>query len=183
MNLFTRCTVTFVAISLLAGQSVEAQNPQIRDGLWFNVGFGVGSLGCSDCDGRESGLGGGLALGGTLSDKVQLGVFSNWWTKSEDGVTLSAGSLTGAIRFYPSATGGFFLVGGLGLGILRASLFDPGFDPGSFSETGFAAILGLGYDIRVGRMLSLTPFWNGIGMSFDGGDVNFGQLGLGLTIH
>jgi hypothetical protein len=32
--------------------------------------------------------------------------------------------------------------------------------------------------------VSITPFWNGVGMTFSGGgDANFGQLGLGLTIH
>ena len=34
-------------------------------------------------------------------------------------------------------------------------------DFGSETETGFGALLGLGWDIRVGKNVSLTPFWNG----------------------
>lgn len=83
------------------------------------------------------------------------------------------------MRFDPSATGGFFLLGGLGVASLDLKLEGLG----SGSDTGVAALLGLGYDIRIGRTLSLTPFWNGIGMNFDGYDANFGQLGLGLTVH
>ena len=94
----------------------------------------------------------------TVSRKVLLGVSSNAWTKSESGVTLTAGTLTAAIRFYPSATGGFFLTGGLGVGTLDLAITGLG----SASETGFGALLGLGVDLRAGRNVSLTPFWNGL---------------------
>ena len=33
------------------------------------------------------------------------------------------------------------------------------------SEFGVGLMLGLGWDIRVGRNVSLTPFWNGFAMS------------------
>ena len=181
----TRHCVTLLAVlvlAMIAPQRAEAQHPQTRHGFWFNVGFGYGTLGCQDCNGREGGFSGGLALGGTLSDKVMLGVATNGWTKTEGGATLTAGTVTAALRFYPSRTGGFFLLGGLGLGTL-----DAGVDAGAFqvsaSETGAGALIGLGYDIRVARNLSLTPFWNGLGMTFDGGDVNVGQIGFGLTVH
>lgn len=108
-----------------------------------------------------------------------LGAGTNGWTKKEDGVTLTAGSLTALVRFYPSETGGFFLLGGLGIGTIDVSI--SGF--GSASETGAAALLGLGYDIRVGTNVSITPFWNGVGISASDADANFGQIGLGITIH
>jgi hypothetical protein len=44
-------------------------------------------------------------------------------------------------------------------------------------------MLGVGWDIRVGRNVSLTPFWNGFAMSNSNGDANVGQFGLGFTIH
>lgn len=31
--------------------------------------------------------------------------------------------------------------------------------------------------------ISLTPFWNGVGGSFNGAGANFGQIGLGFTWH
>jgi hypothetical protein len=159
--------------------ALEAQMPQSREGFWFNVGLGYGSLGCQDCAGREGGLSGGLALGGTLSRKVLLGVGTNSWYKDQDGVRLTASTATATVRFYPSATGGFYLMGGLGLGVIDVAVAGLG----SASETGAGAVLGLGYDVRVSRNMSLTPYWNGVGISNSDGDMNFGQIGLGLTIH
>lgn len=157
----------------------EAQYPQTRQGFWFNIGFGYGSLGCDNCSGREGGFTGGLSLGGTLSQKVLFGVGTAGWSKSEGGATLTVGTLDARIRFYPSATGGFFLTGGLGVGTISAAL--AGF--GSSSVTGVGVVLGLGIDFRVGKNLSLTPFWNGFAVRSSTSDVNVGQLGLGLTVH
>lgn len=168
-----------VGISLGLPAIASAQHKQTRQGFWFNVGLGYGSLGCQDCSGREGSLSGGLALGGTLSQKVVIGAGTNGWTKSEGGVTLTVSTLTALIRFYPSATGGFFLLGGLGVGTISGSI--SGF--GSSSETGTGAVLGLGYDFRVGENVSLTPFWNGFATNTSNADANVGQIGLGVTIH
>jgi hypothetical protein len=150
-----------------------------RMAFWFNAGFGYGSLGCQDCNGRTGSLTGGIALGGSVSQKVLLGVATTGWAKSENGAELDVGTLVAVIRFYPSATGAFFLLGGLGVGSIHGeSSF-----VGSQTETGFGALLGLGYDIRVGRNVSLTPFWNGFAVNASNDDANVGQLGLGLTIH
>lgn len=174
-----------VLVTLLLGIAVlahtpaaSAQNPQTRSGLWGNVGFGVGSYGCEGCDGRESGGAGTFAIGGTLSRKVLLGAGVNVWTKEINGVDVTAGTVTAMIRFYPSATGGFFLVGGLGYGTEQISSGGT-----SLSESGGGAVLGLGVDIRVGKKVSLTPFWNGNAISLDSGNSNFGQLGISLTVH
>ena len=150
-----------------------------RDGFWFNGGLGYGSLGCEDCDGRTGAVSGGLALGGTISQKVLLGVGSNGWTKSENGAELTVGTLLAVIRFYTSDTGGFFLLGGLGVGSIHGEV--SGF--GSDTETGYGALVGLGYDIRVGDNVSLTPFWNGFAVRTSYDDANVGQLGLSVTVH
>ena len=169
-----------LAASLVTSGKAEAQNPHTREGFWFNLGFGVGSLGCSECeDARETGPTGGLALGGTLSNQWLIGAFSNGWTKTIDGATVTAGTLVVGARFYPSATGGFFLLGGIGIGRLEIEV--PGF--GSAAENGSGALLGLGWDIRIAPNVSATPFWNGAGIKVSGGDANFGQLGIGITIH
>ena len=101
------------------------------------------------------------------------------WTKSEGGETLTVGTLDARIRFYPSATGGFFLTGGVGLGSISAGVSGLG----SASETGLGLLLGLGVDIRVAKNLSFTPFWNGFAVRSSGSDANVGQIGVGLTIH
>lgn len=172
-----------VVTTMMAGPAdLYAQRMQTRDGFWFNLGLGWGSRGCEDCAGREGGFSGGPGLGGTLSQKVLLGASYNFWTNTENDITFTAGTLTAAIRFYPSSTGGFFLLGGLGVGTFDVEVEFLGGDARS-TETGFGALLGLGYDIRVGRNVSLTPYWNGFAVSYDGGDANVSQLGLGVTIH
>lgn len=164
----------------LAAMPLAAQDrPNTRTGFWFNLGIGGGTLGCDDCDGRESGGTAQIALGGTINSRVLLGASSNAWAKTVDGTTLSMGSLTAVVHFYPSATGAFYLTGGLGVGNLKIE--DNFF--GTATTSGATAILGVGYDWRVGKNFSVTPFLNGIGGSFDGGGVNFGQVGVGVTWH
>jgi hypothetical protein len=128
-------------------------------------------LGCSDC---VSGLSGNLSLGGKLNDYVLLGGGTTGWARDVDGELLTVGTLDARVRVYPVKTSVFFLTGGFGLGSVSYS---------DDSEYGFGAIFGLGWDIRVGRNVSLTPFWNGFAMSNDLLDANVGQLGLGVTIH
>ena len=168
-----------VLLALAAPAGAHAQQPPKREGFFFNIGLGAGSLGCSDCDECVTGLSGGIAIGGALNPQWTLGAFSNGWTKSENGATLTAGTLVLGARFYPAVESGFFLLFGLGLGAVE--LAAPGF--GSASQTGTGALLGLGWDVRIAENVSLTPFWNGAGISFSGGDANFGQLGVGFTIH
>lgn len=169
-----------VVLALLQSVPANAQGrPQTRDGFWFNGGLGFGSAGCDGCSGRESALTIALGAGGTLSPKVLLGASIDGWSKSEGGATITIATLLARLRFYPSATGGFFLTAGLGLGSVRAEL--TGF--GSDTETGTGALLGLGYDLRVGNTVSLTPFWNGFATHTSNTDFNVGQLGLSVTVH
>jgi hypothetical protein len=147
--------------------------PQTRAGLWFNGGLGFGSFSCNGCDGRLSGLSGGLSLGTTIDERLLVGIGTAGYARSVDGTLLSVGTLDARARFYPVRTSGFFMTGGLGLGTLSVD---------SITEHGVAAVLGLGWDVRVRPNLSLTPFWNGIGISAGPGE-GFGQLGLGITVH
>jgi hypothetical protein len=157
-----------------AAGDVVSGHPQTREGFWFNAGLGIGSLGCKDCIGRENGLSGGLSLGATINDRLLLGVGTTGWAKSEEGETLTVGTLDARLRFYPARKAGFFVTGGFGLGTLRFA---------GESETGLGLVLGVGWDIRVGRNVSLTPFYNGFAMRSDLVDANVGQLGVGITIH
>lgn len=148
--------------------------PHLRRGFWFSAGLGFGSLGCQDCIGREDGLSGGISLGTVVSDRVLLGVGTTGFAKTILGETFSVGTLDARVRFYPVRTSGFFLNGGIGLGSVSYA---------GDSEFGVGLMLGLGWDIRVGNNVSLTPFWNGFAMSNSNVDANVGQLGIGFTIH
>jgi hypothetical protein len=170
-------------IVLLVANTASAQVPApnagsslpTRQGMWFNAGLGLGSLGCQDCDGqRENGPSVGLSFGWTLNDRVLMGIGTTGFAKSVEGDTFTVGTLDARVRFYPSRTKGFFLNGGLGLGSMSFA---------GESEIGAGVMLGLGWDIRVGENVSLTPFWNGFAMSNSNVDANVGQLGIGITIH
>jgi len=174
------------ALSVLlfvATTTLSAQRPQTREGFWANLGLGWATLGCDDCDDRIEGAGAALALGGTLSPKWQLGGAVNNWYKSEDNTTLTVTLVSVVAKFYPAERAGFYLMGGLGVASIDAQIGSDDLNV-SGRETGTGILLGLGYDIRIGRNVSLTPFWNGVATKYDGGgDLNFGQLGLGITIH
>jgi hypothetical protein len=169
------CVISSLSVAGVA----QAQNAQVRDGFWFSGGLGYGLLGCDGCGEREGGLSGGLSLGGTISPRFLLGVGTSGWTKSEGGGRLTVGLVDARVRFYPSSKGGLFLTGGVGIG--SAELNVSGF--GSATETGPGVILGLGYDMRVSRNTSITPFWNGYAMKNDNIDANVGQIGLAVTLH
>jgi len=169
----------FIAlVALLAPSLLTAQRPQTRQGFWFNGGLGWGSAGCDGCDGREEAPTIALAVGGTLNQKFLLGASIDGWSKSEGGTTLTIVTLLARVRWYPSARGGFFVTGGVGLGTVDA-------EAGGLSgnENGTGALLGIGYDIRIGRMTSLTPFWNGFATHTSSTDFNVGQIGLSITTH
>ena len=149
--------------------------PLVREGFWFSGGLGLGSVGCQDCEGeRWNGLSGGLSLGGTISPKFLLGIGTSGFSRTIDGETVSVGTLDTRIRFYPSNYHGFHINGGIGLGSLSID---------GESEFGAGVMFGVGWDIRVGRNWSLTPFYNGFAMASESADANVGQLGLAVTIH
>jgi outer membrane protein with beta-barrel domain len=156
-------------------------HPQTRQGFWIGFGLGYASLSfsCSGCSGSEGGLGGYLKMGGTLSPKLLIGGETNGWAKSENGTTVTAGNASAAVYFFPSPSGGLFLRGGLGVATLSASN-----GGSSASQSGFGATFGLGYDIRVGTNMSITPVanynWGNLG---SGVKQNVVQLAVGLTWH
>lgn len=151
-----------------ASAASAAPDPQERQGFWIGLGAGVGSAHatCDDCDGegRETGFAGNMRLGGTLNERLLLGAEVNGWSKEEEGVTLDLYNFTGTLTFYPQASSGFFVKGGVGLAFL-----DTQFREGSTTVTvdlgtGLSLLAGAGYDIRVGRKISITPavsFWYG----------------------
>jgi hypothetical protein len=155
-----------------------AQHPQTREGFWFSGGLGYGSLGCDGCGDRTGGSSGYLRVGGTLNPHLLLGVETDGWYKSESGTTLTQGNLMGAAYWYPTVTSGLFLKGGVGYARLSADSFY-----GAGSTSGWGAIVGLGYDIRVGGNTSITPTANWFNGSFDGGSTDVLQLGVGVTLH
>lgn len=177
-----RVTGFCALLTAVLATSAFAQQAQTRQGLWLGGGMGYGSMGLS-CDGcgdldREGGLSGYAKVGGTLRPNILLGVELNGWTKSEGTATVTMGNMSGAAYWYPMATQGLFLKAGAGYSTLRVED-----DFGDASDSGFGFLGGVGYDVRVGRNLSITPVANWFRGGFDGGSANVLQFGVGVTSH
>ena len=199
MRATARCLAFAAGLALALTSVAQAQHPQTREGFWIGFGFGYGSAGLtctSPCAFNSSAKGGGatgyIKLGGTLNSKVLLGGEVNGWTKNISGATPTTtetvGNVSGAVYFYPAPASGFFLKGGVGFAdyILSGG-------GSSVSGSGFGFLAGLGYDIRVGRNVSLTPTANFyFGADGDVSDVSGTapsvkhtviDFGLGITFH
>ena len=190
-----RFAILAVAVGLLvpAGE-LFAQRPQAREGFNIGFGFGGGSAGidCSGCETRrQSGTVFYLNVGGTINQHLTLGGELNGFGYSSDNEDDTIGSLMMVAHFYPAPAMGFFLAGGAGLTSLS---LDNHVDQVNVTSTGGGVQIGAGYDIRLGRNFSLTPyasFVQGFAAKARVNDVstsetvkpNYAQIGLGFTWH
>ena len=94
-----------------------------------------------------------LRLGGTVNQNLRLGGEVLAWINEHNRTTESLTSVLFVGQLYPLATTGLYLKGGLGLG-RNAVDFDEG---GGVGDTGFAGLLGAGWEVRMGRRWYLTP--------------------------
>jgi hypothetical protein len=159
-----------------------------RRGFWIGLGLGAG--------GESNDVGGSgysdpfyqptfsLRAGGTVNPHLRLGgEFLSWFDEQGDA-TASLSSVLFVAQYYPLRSAGLYLKAGLGVG-RNAIAFDDGFDVG---DTGFAGLLGAGFELRLGRRLYLNPVLDLVGQSYNGragGDyterlVNFG---LGVLVQ
>lgn len=150
-----------------------------RQGFFIGVGLGYGSAGfsCSGCPtDRTSGISGNFRLGTALNPNLTLGLETNGFQKTEDGVKGTLGQAGLSANYYPSATGNMFVRGSVGVSY---GLLDDGTD--EIKSTGAGVGLGLGYDFYVGRTLSVTPFFNYLfALS---GDAKFNGAATGVGLH
>jgi hypothetical protein len=163
-----RCGVAAAAAILLLGGPaaaqdaprglVEVSDESGRHGFWGALGIGAGGEAFDLRDG--AGYSGelyrptvSLRLGGTPSRYVRLGGEILGWIDDQGRQTESITSFLFITQFYPAPQAGLYLKGGLGLGRNEVD-FDDGFGVG---DTGFAGLVGAGWEVRVGRRLYLNP--------------------------
>lgn len=186
-----------LALALGGPAALHAQGAGVRQGFWigFDLGYGTADISCDGCAAgdRRGGAVVGLAMGGTVSGRLLLGGELNGWGKwgsavDDGGVILGNTSLVA--YFYPKETGGFFVKAGAGL----ASYVAIDSSGATTNGGGFGGLVGVGYDIPIGRTTSLTPVANfrfgSIGTIRDdeasypvGLDQNVLEVGLGITWH
>ena len=181
-------------VLLTVAPAARAQYPQRREGFWigFGLGYGSANISCDNCSSgaRTGGVTAFLKLGGTPSRNVLIGGAINGWSHASGGATETMANVTGSVYFYPVAASGLFLTGGLGFSDYHVDTSP------AVSGTGWGFTAGVGYDIRVGRNVSLTPVadfvYGGVGdLSVSGGGGTFAtgwkqnvvDFGLGVTFH
>ena len=186
-------SLPFLAALICATVSgVEAQNTPRglvevhegnRSGFWGALGAGAGgeSFDLRDGTGYNSELYRptvSLRLGGTVSQNLRLGGEALAWIDDQGDRTATLSSFLFIAQLYPMASSGLYLKGGAGLGRNEVD-FNDGFGVG---DTGFAGLVGAGWEVRVGRRLYLNPAIDLVGHTYTGrgGDryrerlVNFG---------
>ena len=129
-----------------------------RAGFWggFSLGAGGEAFDLRDGAGYSEELYRptvSLRVGGTVNPSLRLGGEVLAWINERGDNTESLSSLLFVGQLYPVATTGFYLKGGLGLG-RNAVDFHEG---GGIGDTGFAGLLGAGWEIRMGRRWYLNP--------------------------
>jgi hypothetical protein len=158
------------ALLLLGGTAAAQETPRDtprglvevhdseRHGFWGALGLGAGG----EAFDLRDGLGYSadlyrptvsLRLGGTPNQYLRLGGEVLGWIDDQGDRTESLTSVLFVGQFYPAPAAGLYLKGGLGLGRNEVD-FDRGFGVG---DTGFAGLLGAGWELRVGKRWYLNP--------------------------
>jgi hypothetical protein len=170
------------ALVLFASPALAQGASALRQGFPVSFGLGAGSAGFSyegSSSDRIAGPSGYLRLGGAVTPSLVIAGETHGWTHTEGSVTSRVGYLMAVAQWYPQATGGFHLIGGLGAGMVSESDTDPTFGY-ELESVGVAAQFGLGYDVRMSRSFSLNPYVNFLSMG--GGEPKFNGAGLGGSL-
>jgi len=149
-----------VMLGLLLAAPAAAQGNIKHDGFYFGAGLGIGwaKYNGDATDGTtESGLSGGIRLGGHVKPNWLIGAESNGWYKSDDGLAFVWGSLMATTYVYPGKSLPLYLKGGLGY--MHTSISD---DFDDVSSSHFAFQLGTGYDLKIATGSAITFYFNWI---------------------
>lgn len=157
-----------------------------RRGFWLGLGVGAGgeSYDVTNGPGYSSLFYQptvSLTAGGTLGLHFRLGGEVLSWIDDQGDRIRSLTSVLFLGQFYPFRAAGLYLKGGLGIG-RDAVDFDDGFN---LSDTGFAGLLGAGYELRVARHVYLNPAVDFIAHTYDsrsGGSYRERLVNFGLGV-
>lgn len=189
----TAIALAFLTTGVAAAQETPRGLALVHDGdrggFWAGLGLGAGgeSFDLRDGAGYSSELYRptvSLRLGGTPSQHLRLGGEVLAWINEDGDAVESLTSFLFIGQIYPAASAGLYLKGGLGLG-RNAVDFDDGYGLG---ETGFAGLVGAGWEVRLGRRFYLNPtvdlvgHWYG-GRGTDGYRERLVNFGIGVLFQ
>ena len=180
-----RLSVWLALLVFAPGLAAQDENLQRHDGFWISFGLGSG-WGNSESV-FSSDIGAPLAvqvrLGTTVNQRLLVGVESAAWLRVDIGAATTRANTTLTAMFYPWERGGFYAKGGFGVSNHTNAAITGAAD----SEYGFGSTFGLGYDIRLGQNLYLTPNVDVLVQSIDYGagatTTSLTLLTLGLVWH
>lgn len=178
-----------IAVSQQLPAGLVEVRESTRHGLWLGLGLGAGgesydlrpSVGYSEVLYRPTVS---FRIGGTVSQHLRLGGEVLSWINEVGPAVESLTSALFVAQVYPWARNGLYIKGGLGIG-RNAVDFDDGYNEG---DTGFAALVGAGYELRLGRRFFLNPTIDLVGHRYSNGLVGDYQerlvnFGLGLLLQ
>jgi hypothetical protein len=174
---------TAAAMLVFAAPAFAQGSPAPRQGFTVSFGLGGGSAGFNydgnPSDQRATGPSGYLRLGGALTPSIVLAGETHGWTHTDGTFTSRVGYLMAVTQWYPRSSGGFHLLGGIGVGMINETEEEVGAEY-ELESVGGALQLGAGYDVRMTRNFSLTPYFNVLGMA--GGEPKLNGAGLGGSL-
>ena len=204
MRMFIRSTLVALLLGAvtapLMAQDIRAisSGPQ-RAGFWWGLGLGGGRAdvkcdGCPNVDPETFPML-HVSLGGTLSPSLTLGVQFGGGQKSGafqnfSSTDVAVGDANVSLYWYPMSSGNLWLQGGL-----TGVFFEAKNGSSKLSSIGGGLTAGVGYDLRMGRNMSITPSlrgaWGGKGKLKDqngnSADVNwqtnFVETGVAILWH
>ena len=136
----------------------SGSHDESRGGFWGSVGLGMGAqsfrFAGDDSYGpvlyQPTAV---LALGGTINSNFRVGAEGQAWINAmgSDVETMASAMLIG--QWYPISSAGVYLKGGAGIG--RTGLDRA--NGTSSADIGFATMLGLGAELRMGKYMFMVP--------------------------
>jgi hypothetical protein len=139
----------------------ETKPPPLRTGFYFQLGMGAG-MEQLNLDWDQLGYSDPLwaftlnTRGGyTFSQHVRLGLDYNTWIYPSGGVTETASSIMPNLQLYPSKKAGLYVRGGGGYA--WSSIYQNNYCCGSLTYGGFGTNVGVGLELPVSRVVSITP--------------------------
>jgi hypothetical protein len=144
------------AIALLASTAAPAGAQESRDGFWISLGVGGGwNLARNIGDETKPGVAGYLRLGWAVTPQVLFGGEAIFWGREQSEQLFTRGNVTLTGLYYPVASRGLFLK--LSLGVAFLDYFPTSDSTLVDTERGFGSNFSLGYDLRIGRSVFITP--------------------------
>ena len=183
---FLCAAVLFGSAATLSAQD-SSRPPAEHRGVWLSGGLGGGSSDNDEGgfvnDENDGGPAAYFRLGGSVSPHILLGGEVIGMTFDRGGADVSFTNATFTLVYDPALPGGFFAKGGIGFASVMTSTE---FGGGTFTtdDEGFGVTLGVGYDIRIGGNLYLTPNFDLLLQTFgDDRDASMALFTVGLGMY